>query len=87
MVLTYSTGEVLWIKSDVMNHKTAQVSHPYDVLELFVVLQLFFVVADSLSVVTAEISIAVLHPLAYFTRKLEARKDNCHRTTLHLCAG
>lgn len=56
-------------------------SYLYDVLELFVVLHLFFVVADSLSVVTAEISIAVLHPLSYFTRELENKENYhlCHR--------
>lgn len=51
----------------IRNQAAARASHPYDVLELLVVLQLFFVVADSLIVVTAEISVAVLHPLAYFT--------------------
>lgn len=52
-------------------------SYPYDVLELFVVLQLLFVVTDRLSVVTAENSITVLHPLSYFTRELE-NKENGH---------
>lgn len=42
-------------------------SYADDAVELFVVVQLLFVVADGLSVVTAEISIAVLHLLSYFT--------------------
>lgn len=51
----------------IRNQTSSRASHPYEVLELLVVLQLFLVVADSLVVVTAEISVAVLHPLPYFT--------------------
>lgn len=66
---TYCTAAVNLIRK-----RTATVSYSYNVLELFVVLQLLFVVADSLSVVAAEISIAVLHPLTYFTWELESKQ-------------
>lgn len=45
----------------------AGVSHSDDVVELLVALFLFFVVADGLRVVAAEVSVAVSHLLSYFT--------------------
>lgn len=55
-------------------YKTACLSYFYEVLKPSVVLQLIFVVADSFSVVTAEISITFLHLLSYFTRELKREK-------------
>lgn len=49
------------------NHTNATASHPYDVLKPSVVLQHIFVIADCFRMVTAEIAIAVLHPLSYLT--------------------
>lgn len=43
-------------------------------MELLVVLQLLLVVADGLSVVAAEVSVAVLHPAADLTRELEKKQ-------------
>lgn len=45
----------------------ARVSHSDNVVELLVVLFLFFVVADGLHVVAAEVSVAVPHLLSRFT--------------------
>lgn len=42
-------------------------SHPDNVVELLVVLFLFFVVADGLRVVAAEVSVVVPHLLSDFT--------------------
>ena len=44
--------------------------HPYLVLELLVALQLLFVETDGLAVMTAEISVVLLHLLPSLTGKL-----------------
>lgn len=59
-----------------LHQRAATVSYPYHIVELFIALHLFFVAAHSLRVVTAEISVAVLHPLAYFTRELRRKHSD-----------
>lgn len=49
--------------------------HPYLVLELLVALQLLFVETDGLTVMTAEISVVLLHLLPSLTGKLWQSKN------------
>lgn len=53
----------------------ATISYPYEVLKPSIVLQQLFVEADGFSVVAAEISITVFHPLSYFPWELESKQD------------
>lgn len=53
--------------------------YPYHVVELLIALHLFFVAAHSFGVVTAKISVAVLHPLANFTRELRSNHSDERR--------
>lgn len=56
-------------------------SYPYHIVELLIALHLFFVAAHGLGVVTAEVSVAVLHPLAYFAGELRSKhsRELCHQ--------